>query len=155
MIRMIAFELVVGFLIAVVPMLYAYSLDSTEALKSMMSTLLLTNGFLVNYLLALFVAFLAVAGLSRLIWKRSDFSRKQWAFWTMVLMEAGTSIIGILRATTGVLLAFPIMWVLSDPQSVDIREAAKLSGMGLIGLIECIVLRKWTMESQLKNRIGV
>lgn len=155
MIRKIVFELMVGFLIAMVPIAYAFIDTSTERQKEMIGALMLSNGFILYYMLTLFVAYLAVAGLNWLIWKPTDLSRQRWNFWTGVLLEAGSGVIGILRATAGVLLAFPILWLVTEPETVKFGEAAEMFAIGVVGLFECAILKSWQTDLQLKTRVSI
>lgn len=153
MIRKIVFELVVSFLIGMLPVLYAAIDGSTDQLKDFIGVLLMQNSLILYYMLALLGASLAVAGLNRFIWKRTEVSRNRWNFWTAALLEAGSSAIGILRATAGVLISISVLWVLTEPETLVLTTFSEMLGLGVVAVIECAIIKEWHSNSERMTRV--
>ncbi|MCY1287687.1 hypothetical protein D9M68_670930 [compost metagenome] len=107
-------ELLIVFLLGGVPVTLSYFLGGSSELGTTITSLL-ANELAINYAFSLSIIFFTVAFLEWFLLKRSETSKKAWAFSRSILSEVGTGALSILRVGAGVLLTFPLLWLAADP----------------------------------------
>ena len=150
--RLIA-EAFIIFLLGGVPLIASYLLGGSDNLQVMTKVLVSNNNFLNYYIISLFVAFLLVGGLNWLIWKPTDSAREVWKIITTILNEAGSGALGIIRVAAGVLLTFPAIWMLVEPESFIFEKAAPLIIYGMVAFGECVMISGWQKTIQRRARV--
>lgn len=146
-------EALIIFLLGGVPLIASYMLGGAENLGAMVKNLITSNNFLTYYLVSLFVAFLIVGSLNWLTWKPSESSREAWRVITTVLHETGSGALGLIRVAAGVLLTFPAIWLIAEPENFKIEKVAHLILYGLIAYGECVIISGWHKDMQRKARV--
>jgi hypothetical protein len=148
-------EAFIIFLLGGVPLIASYLLGGADSLQIMTKVLIPNNTFLNYYISSVFVASLLTGGLSWLIWKPTDSARETWKIVTVILNEAGSGALGIIRVAAGVLLTFPAMWLLLEPDGFVLEKAAPLTIYGMIAFVECVIISGWQRTIQRKARINL
>ena len=152
--RLIA-EAFIIFLLGGVPLIASYLLGGSDNLQVMTKVLVSNNDFLNYYIISLFVAFLLVGGLNWLIWKPTDSAREVWKIVTTILNEAGSGALGIIRVAAGVLITFPAIWMLVEPESFIFEKAAPLIIYGMVAFSECVMISGWQKTIQRRARVNL
>lgn len=152
--RLIA-EAFIIFLLGGVPLIASYLLGGSDNLQVMTKVLVSNNDFLNYYIISLFVAFLLVGGLNWLIWKPTDSAREVWKIVTTILNEAGSGALGIIRVAAGVLITFPAIWMLVEPESFIFEKAAPLIIYGMVAFGECVMISGWQKTIQRRARVNL
>lgn len=152
--RLIA-EAFIIFLLGGVPLIASYLLGGSDNLQVMTEVLVSNNDFLNYYIISLFVAFLLVGGLNWLIWKPTDSAREVWKIVTTILNEAGSGALGIIRVAAGVLITFPAIWMLVEPESFIFEKAAPLIIYGMVAFGECVMISGWQKTIQRRARVNL
>ena len=152
--RLIA-EAFIIFLLGGVPLIASYLLGGSDNLQVMTKVLVSNNNFLNYYIISLFVAFLLVGGLNWLIWKPTDSAREVWKIVTTILNEAGSGALGIIRVAAGVLITFPAIWMLVEPESFIFEKAAPLIIYGMVAFGECVMISGWQKTIQRRARVNL
>ena len=132
-------ELLIVFLLGGLPVILSYILGGSSALEATISSLL-ANELAIHYAFSLSIAFFAVAFLEWFILKRSDTSKKAWAFLRATLSEVGTGALSILRIGAGVLLTFPTLWLVVEPETFELAKVLHFFIYGAVAFFECIIL---------------
>lgn len=148
-------EAFVVFLLGGTPLIASYLLGGAKNLEVMTKALIANNNFLSYYLISLFVAFLLVGSLNWLIWKPTDSARETWRIITAVLHEAGSGALSIIRVAAGVLLTFPLIWLIAEPESFKVEKVAHLILYGIIAYGECVIISGWHKDMQRRARVNL
>lgn len=148
-------EALIIFLLGGTPLIASYLLGGPKNLEAMIKALITSNSFLMYYLVSLFVAFLFVGSLNWLIWKPTDSAREAWKIFTAVLHEAGFGVLSITRIAAGVLLTFPLIWLIAEPENFKIEKVAHLILYGMIAFGECVIISGWHKDVQRRSRVNL
>ncbi|WP_457790061.1 hypothetical protein [Pseudomonas sp. PL-6] len=148
-------EALIIFLLGGLPLIASHFLGGAKELEAMIGALITKNSFLTYYLIALFAAFLVVGGINWLIWKPTDSSRKTWNIITHALQEAGASALGLIRVASGVMLTFPLIWLVAEPENFKIERVSHFILYGLIAYAECVIISGWYKHMQRKIRVNL
>lgn len=146
-------EALIIFLLGGAPLIASYLLGGAKNLEVMIKVLITNNNLLTYYLISLFIAFLLVGSLNWLIWKPTDSAREAWRVITTVLHEAGSGALGIIRVAAGVLLTFPAIWLIVEPENFKIEKVAHLILYGIIAYGECVIISGWHRDMQRRARV--
>lgn len=148
-------EALIIFLLGGLPLIASHFLGGAKELEAMIGALIIQNSFLTYYLVTLFGAFLVVGGINWLVWKRSDSSRKSWNIITHALHEAGASALSLIRVASGVMLTFPLIWLVAEPEIFKIEKVSHFILYGLIAYAECVIISGWYKHMQRKARVNL
>ncbi|WP_286787678.1 MULTISPECIES: hypothetical protein [unclassified Pseudomonas] len=148
-------EALIIFLFGGTPLIASYLLGGAKSLEAMIKALITNNNFLMYYLISLFVAFLLVGSLNWLTWKPTDSAREAWKIITAVLHEAGSGVLSIIRIAAGVLLTFPLIWLIAEPEYFKIEKVAHLILYGIIAYVECVIISGWHKDMQRRARVNL
>jgi len=146
-------EFIIIILLGGVPVMLSFFSGGTEALEETISSLL-AQELAINYASFLTAFFFIVAFLEWYLYKPSIASRKAWALIRSIFSETGTAIISVFRIGSGVLISFPILWFIIEPESFKLANVSGFLFYGVLMFIECVFLsfahqyvKKWEPKS--------
>ena len=153
--KLLATEIGVSFLIGGAPILIAYLKSGVEGINSLLSSLLPSDE-LVGWSFVLTVVAFIFIFLNRFFLKTSDLGNRIWSHIDDVSSQVAPSVLTILRIGAGVMLTFICLWAIADYSSFSAPKATYFLIYGLIALAEAVSLR-WLqelMENKWPRRTG-
>lgn len=129
-------------MVAIIPVIAAY-LNGGEKLLTEIVTGLLVHKWIMYCTAITAVVFVAVAFLDWYLLFDSEKAEKVHHQISIILFESATSFIGILRVTSGVLIAISILWVKYDFNMEQLPQISWIFFMGIIAAVECVIISSW------------
>lgn len=120
------------------PLLGAFLLGEQEGVENTLSSLIANSGFVIYYNASIFSIHVCVELFDRYFIVRSSTGSKLLDSIKNILSEVGAGLVGMMRAVTGVLLTFPVIWYCGDPATFDTGKSIYFLVVGFIGYVDCL-----------------
>lgn len=138
-------ELSIIVMVGGIPVLLSYYLGGDSMLENTLSSLL-PSGFTLKYAFIITVIALVINLIDRYFRVPSFLSKKKYIF-----SEIGTSLLGALRLTSGVLITFSAIWYVYESETWNPVQGHSFIYIGILGYFECVLLsisHNWVMSKK-------
>lgn len=133
-------EFCIAVLLGVIPLAIAYGNDEAVGLDLMVRSLL-PGEILINYFFYFMVGAFAVGAIGYYALRRNEAQRLAWGAFFYVFCEVGGGAINILRVGSGVMLGFPLVWVVVEPETFEITRVLHFLFFGVLAFVEAAFLQ--------------
>lgn len=141
-------ELIVVFMVGFLPLFTAYWLGGIDQLNTIVSMLLAQDFSMIHAVILSSIFFIAKF-LNHYIYFKKDNQRKFVSGACAIFEEVGNSTLTIIRVGAGVLIGFPILWLIYDIDTFD-SSGAVFFLYGVIALIDACFLSM--LHDYIKNK---
>lgn len=135
-------EVCVIFIVSTLPVIGAYIHGGNDFLLEIVKGML-AHKWVMYYTMIGALVFVVVAFLDWYFLFNSRKLERIHSQVTKVLLESATSFIGILRVSSGVLIAIPALWIAMEFNVDQIKQMSWLLLIGVVAAIECVVFSSW------------
>lgn len=137
--NLVIIEIFVILLVGVAPGLLAYYYGGVPEFESTMKGLV-PNSIVMNYTIAIGIAFFAVAFIDWWFLKTSKLSNKLFWYVRTILSQVGTGVLSILRIGAGIFICLLGLWAYHEPHTIKPSNILFLGGYAVIMVVECILI---------------
>lgn len=137
--NLIVIEMFVIGLVGVVPGLLAYYYGGAPEFEDTMKGLI-PSSLIMNYTVAIGVAFFIVAFIDWWFLKTSEFSNKLFWYVRSILSQVGTGVLSVLRIGAGLFFCLLGLWAYHEPDTLQSGNVVFLAVYGAIMFVECVLI---------------
>ena len=137
--NLVVIEVFVIFLVGVVPGLLAYYYGGAPEFEATMKGVVPIS-IVMDYTVAIGMAFFGVAFLDWWFLKTSEFSNKLFWYVRTIFSQVGAGVLSILRIGAGIFICLLGLWAYHEPHTIQLGNVLFLGGYAVIMVVESVLI---------------